>query len=63
VKTAAKKVPSLAQKRVTPHLFRHYAGFRTIPGEASSGCRSARQCWGPVHSVVPSPGIVLITGL
>ena len=45
------------------HVLRHYAGFRTIPGEASSGCRSARQCWGPAHSVVPSPGIVLITGL
>jgi integrase/recombinase XerD len=45
------------------HVFRHYAGFRTIPGEASSGCRSACQCWGPAHSVVPVPGIVLITGL
>ena len=50
-------------KRVAPHMLRHYAGFRTIPGEASLGCRSARQCWGPAHSVVPSPGIVLITGL
>ena len=45
------------------HLLRHYAGFRTIPGEASSDCRSARQWRGPAHSVVPSPGIVLITGL
>jgi integrase len=45
------------------HSLRHYAGFRTIPGEGSLGCRSARQCWGPAHSVVPSPGIVLITGL
>jgi len=49
--------------RIVPHQFRHYAGFRTIPGEASSGCRSACQCWGPAHSVVPVPGIVLITGL
>ena len=53
------------QQRQGPalHALRHYAGFRTIPGEASLGCRSARQCWGPAHSVVPSPGIVLITGL
>ena len=49
--------------RIVPHQLRHYAGFRTIPGEASSGCRSACQCWGPAHSVVPVPGIVLITGL
>jgi len=33
VAAAAKKVPSLATKRVSPHTFRHYAGFRTIPGE------------------------------
>jgi hypothetical protein len=55
---ASRSVPSLATKRVSPHAIRHYAGFRTIPGEASSGCRSARQWRGPAHSVVPSPGIV-----
>jgi hypothetical protein len=35
VTSAAKRAPTLSQKRVTPHLFRHYAGFRTIPGEVS----------------------------
>jgi len=31
-------------KRVPPHLIRHYAGFRTIPGEGSMCRRKARQC-------------------
>lgn len=33
VEAAAKTVPTITKKRVTPHVFRHYAGFRTIPGE------------------------------
>jgi integrase len=33
-------------KRVTVHTLRHYAGFRTMPGGASSDRRSTRQCWG-----------------
>ena len=36
-------------KHVTPHTLRHYAGFRTIPGGASLGPRSARQYWVPHH--------------
>jgi integrase len=60
---AAKRAGCTDSKPISPHRLRHYAGFRTIPGEASSGCRSACQCWGPAHSVVPVPGIVLITGL
>ena len=35
VKEARKTCPSLSRKRITPHVFRHYAGFRTIPGEGS----------------------------
>jgi integrase/recombinase XerD len=31
------RCPSLTKKRVTPHVFRHYAGFRTIPGELEFG--------------------------
>jgi integrase len=30
--------------RIVPHQFRHYAGFRTIPGVAGHGERKARQC-------------------
>ena len=36
-KAARPKCASLAKKRVTPHVLRHYAGFRTIPGEESLG--------------------------
>jgi site-specific recombinase XerD len=32
VQTAATACPSLSEKRVSPHVIRHYAGFRTIPG-------------------------------
>jgi integrase len=32
-KAAVGKCASLVQRRVSPHTFRHYAGFRTIPGE------------------------------
>ena len=31
------RMPSLAAKRVSPHSIRHYAGFRTIPGELVCG--------------------------
>ena len=31
VQTAAKQIPSLAEKRVTPHTFRHYSESRTMP--------------------------------
>lgn len=34
VKTAAATCPSVGRQRISPHTFRHYAGFRTIPGEA-----------------------------
>jgi integrase/recombinase XerD len=33
------------------HVLRHYAGFRTIPGDVRTA-----------HSLMPSPGIVLVTG-
>jgi hypothetical protein len=36
-KLASKSTASLCLKRVSPHTIRHYAGFRTIPGEASLG--------------------------
>jgi site-specific recombinase XerD len=32
------------KKHVHPHTLRHYAGFRTIPGEGSMCGRKARQC-------------------
>jgi site-specific recombinase XerD len=32
--TASNVCPSLKHKRVTVHRLRHYAGFRTMPGEA-----------------------------
>jgi site-specific recombinase XerD len=32
--TASKVCPSLKHKRVTVHRLRHYAGSRTMPGEA-----------------------------
>jgi integrase/recombinase XerD len=32
-RAAAVKRPELKGKRISPHLVRHYAGFRTIPGE------------------------------
>ena len=37
VARARQKCSSLKNKRVTPHVLRHYAGFRTIPGELVSG--------------------------
>ena len=33
VTVARTTCPSLSKKRVSPHVLRHYAGFRTIPGE------------------------------
>jgi site-specific recombinase XerD len=41
---ASQKASSLTSKRVSPHTIRHYAGFRTIPGEGSMCGRKARQC-------------------
>ena len=38
--------------RITPHRLRHYAGFRTIPGEGSMCGRKARQCSGGARSLV-----------
>jgi integrase/recombinase XerD len=38
-------------KRVTPHMLRHYAGFRTIPGGANLDPQSARQYWGPASLI------------
>ena len=50
-------------KAVHPHTLRHYAGFRTIPGDSEiRSRRNARQCWVPAHSLTPSPGIVWVTG-
>jgi site-specific recombinase XerD len=31
--TAKSQCPSIATKTVSPHTIRHYAGFRTMPGE------------------------------
>jgi site-specific recombinase XerD len=44
IRTASTKQPSLTKKRVSPHRLRHYAGFRTIPGEGSLRGRKAHQC-------------------
>ena len=49
-------------KHVSPHVFRHYAGFRTIPGEARVDGRKARQCCGGARPLVELPGIVLVIG-
>ena len=38
------RIKAQIAKRVTPHLLRHYAGFRTIPGEGSRCVQKARQC-------------------
>ena len=38
--SAAAGIPT----RIVPHQLRHYAGFRTIPGEGSMCGRKARQC-------------------
>jgi len=35
VQRAAVSCPQLSKRRVSPHTVRHYAGFRTIPGEGS----------------------------
>jgi hypothetical protein len=43
------------------HRFRHYAGFRTIPGGASSDRRCAHRCWTWRISLASTPGIVLVT--
>jgi site-specific recombinase XerD len=37
VAAAGRVCPSLRGKHVTPHVLRHYAGFRTIPGDSNSG--------------------------
>jgi site-specific recombinase XerD len=44
VRKAQAQMPSLATKRISPHTIRHYAGFRTMPGEGSLYEREARQC-------------------
>jgi integrase/recombinase XerD len=44
ISIAAEKCQSLKRKNVSPHALRHYAGFRTIPGEGSMCGRKARQC-------------------
>ena len=36
-RTATTKQASLTNKRISPHSLRHYAGFRTIPGELVLG--------------------------
>jgi site-specific recombinase XerD len=33
VNAASETMPNLSAKRISPHTFRHYAGFRTIPGD------------------------------
>ena len=48
VRTAATACPSLSGKRVSPHVIRHYAGFRTIPGELKLGLIG-----GSLASIVP----------
>jgi transposase len=40
----ARTIPAISKKRVSPHTIRHYAGFRTIPGEGSVFGRKTRQC-------------------
>jgi len=40
---AAGKCLSLSRQRISPHTIRHYAGFRTIPGEVRIGWLTARQ--------------------
>jgi hypothetical protein len=37
VANARPQCASLRNKRVTPHVLRHYAGFQTIPGELILG--------------------------
>jgi integrase len=56
VQQAAKRAG--IQKRITPHTLRHYAGSRTIPGEASPEGRGGRQCWGGARPLLELPGIV-----
>ena len=58
VRRAGEACPSLVKKRITPHLVRHYAGFRTIPGGAKTDWRNTRQCWVPALSLLQPPGIV-----
>jgi site-specific recombinase XerD len=52
------QMPSLASKRVSPHTIRHYAGFRTIPGDRRTDRRKA--CHSGLRSdlFVQPPGIV-----
>jgi integrase len=35
-RTVAHRLPSLQQKRLSPHTIRHYAGSRTMPSDARS---------------------------
>ena len=44
-----------------PHRFRHYAGFRSIPGDGRPGSRKPRQYWFRSNLVSQPPGIVLVT--
>jgi site-specific recombinase XerD len=43
-KSVSESTPSLSAKRVSPHIIRHYAGSRTIPGAADRNARKACQC-------------------
>ena len=47
--------------RIVPHQFRHYAGFRTIPGGAGSFRRHARECCIWRIALLSTPGLVLVT--
>jgi integrase/recombinase XerD len=61
VRAAIVMRPQLAGRRISPHTLRHYAGFRTIPGGASSDRRCAHRCWTWRISLASTPGIVLVT--
>jgi integrase/recombinase XerD len=43
VKNARAKCPTLKDKRVSPHVLRHYADLQTMPTEM--GLRAERTCW------------------
>ena len=47
VKAAAQRVPTLARKRVTPHIFRHYVPSRTMSG-AERVCEEGPEIQGPL---------------
>jgi site-specific recombinase XerD len=62
VRRASGRCASLAGKRVTPHVIRHYAGFRTIPGDVNADRWDAHECWTRSISLTSPAGIVLVTG-